>query len=85
MQSLNPHNAKTYDYMRRSDEVADRILSKSKQLLAKSLDKKHSARSREGVTPVRRIRSPPRQPSPGRAPLHQAGEGASLLNPDLYM
>ena len=28
------------DYMRRSEEVADRILDKSRQLLAKSLDKK---------------------------------------------
>lgn len=66
MQSLNPNNAKTYDYMRRSDEVADRIVNKSRQLLAKTWDKKHTrhlGRSRSsgyGQEPVRRICSPPR-------------------------
>ena len=74
MQSLNPHNAKTYDYMRRSDEVADRVVKKSRQLLAKTWDKKHTrhlGRAHSsgygygqgqggGGAPVQRICSPPR-------------------------
>ena len=67
MQSLNPHNAKTYDYMRRSNDVADRILNKSKQLLAKTWDKKHSKSMRgrfngskdtRSRSPVKRVCSP---------------------------
>jgi hypothetical protein len=63
MQSLNTKNAKTYDYMRRSNEVADRIL-------AKTWDKKHTrtlgkggAKGGRGAgqrAPVSRICSPPR-------------------------
>lgn len=96
MQSLNPHNAKTYDYMRRSDEVADRILNKSKQLLAKTWDKKcpRSAGSgkrltnksaagtsrREGHT-VLRSEFPVR----GSVPfLQQVNDDVAHLNPDLY-
>ncbi len=43
----------TQDYMRRSEEVADRILDKSRQLLAISLGKKlRNAKPRSQATPA---------------------------------
>lgn len=84
MQSLNPNNAKTYDYMRRSNEVADRVLNKSHQLLAKTWDKKHmrslgiGARETKSASgnKVNRVCSPPRK--------RALSPAAKATSPDRY-
>ncbi len=88
--------AKTYELKQRSNEIADRILSKSKQLLSKSYDKKYDKRSKS--KPSEHVPNPRSSSSPTRSRLHDhhhdsgsihdhdhKHDGAlSLLNPDDY-